>query len=406
MAWTKQRPNGKYQGVCRIPGVGERSAGVFDHEQQAFLAAAKLEEKLRKPGAVDPKSSESTLGDWWHEFDDSRTLAYTSHSAQASIASNHVLPHWESTRLCDIKEIGGLKWIKEMASDRGGQGCLCTKEKKSVWLIHLSLQLMNTILNGAVRHERLEKNPFKGIDRPTLPDGLERYATPEEIEAISFQMDGLNATILKTAVGTGMRPGEIFGLHRRRVNFDQGMIHVTEQYEQKEKVVKLLKDKESRWVPMDHDLGKTLWHFYNRPGEVRATCGITHLSGPCTGDLLFRGPRGAPISSKEWGRGPFSRAKVSAGIEGRFRVYDLRHTYASWLLQQDVTLPELMLLLGHSEYEMTLRYAHFAKKQVFDQVRAALGRHRRGLRRDAGRDANAVTQGYAALYSSPGEEAI
>lgn len=57
-----------------------------------------------------------------------------------------------------------------------------------------------------------------------------------------------------------------------------------------------------------------------------------------------------------------------AGIE-KFRVHDLRHTCASWMVQQGVPLLEVRDVLGHSSIEMTERYAHLAP----DKLRSAVG---------------------------------
>lgn len=54
------------------------------------------------------------------------------------------------------------------------------------------------------------------------------------------------------------------------------------------------------------------------------------------------------------------RALECAGIERSFRWHDLRHTWASWHVQNGTPLQELMELGSLASYDMVLRYAHLA----------------------------------------------
>ncbi len=56
-------------------------------------------------------------------------------------------------------------------------------------------------------------------------------------------------------------------------------------------------------------------------------------------------------------------AAVRAGIEGHFRLYDLRHTFATRAVASGADLPTLSALLGHASILMTMRYVHPAAEQ-------------------------------------------
>ena len=76
-----------------------------------------------------------------------------------------------------------------------------------------------------------------------------------------------------------------------------------------------------------------------------------------------RHPEKAVRSNDHW----FKPALKAAGISN-FRWHDIRHTFASWLVQDGVPLDRVSKLLGHKSLTMTMRYAHLAPNQLHADV--------------------------------------
>ncbi|WP_038777289.1 site-specific integrase [Burkholderia pseudomallei] len=67
----------------------------------------------------------------------------------------------------------------------------------------------------------------------------------------------------------------------------------------------------------------------------------------------------------------FVAACARAGIEN-FRIHDLRHTFASWLVMEGVSLYVVKDLLGHSSITVTERYAHLSPDHGREAVQKLL----------------------------------
>jgi integrase len=72
---------------------------------------------------------------------------------------------------------------------------------------------------------------------------------------------------------------------------------------------------------------------------------------------------------------PWRRIRAKAGLED-VRIHDLRHTYASNAVMSGLSIPMVGKILGHSQIQTTMRYAHFADEPVreaADKVSQQLG---------------------------------
>lgn len=76
------------------------------------------------------------------------------------------------------------------------------------------------------------------------------------------------------------------------------------------------------------------------------------------------GKVGERVKALDW---LFRKAVKLAEIEN-FRIHDLRHTFASWLVSEGVELVKVRDLLGHSSIKMTERYAHLMPDRLHGAV--------------------------------------
>jgi integrase len=87
-------------------------------------------------------------------------------------------------------------------------------------------------------------------------------------------------------------------------------------------------------------------------------------------DHVFPSARcpGRPV---EGVRTAWARAKLAAGLPADLRLHDLRHNYASLLINSGWTLQEVGQLLGHTQLATTARYAHLRQDRLVEAANVA-----------------------------------
>jgi integrase len=231
--------------------------------------------------------------------------------------------------------------------------------------------LLSASLKAAVLAGKIAASPCVSIALPRKPPPDERYLTWEEVEAITHFLQPRDSLLVWFLVGTGVRWGEGVGAHRHRLDLERRRLDVHEVWDQRTREVKPYpKGRQKRSVPLPAWLVERLKSYI--PDEpARASCGSPHRQGSrCRSGLILPGRDGKVIDYDMWRRTRWLDACAKAKI-GDVTIHDLRHTYASWLLQSGVTLEALCDLLGHASLQTTMRYAHLADTQ-WDAVRAAL----------------------------------
>ncbi|WP_082406012.1 tyrosine-type recombinase/integrase [Microbacterium sp. No. 7] len=349
MPWTQQLPSGNWRGLYRDRDGKARSAGTYPHKEKALAKAMDAEEQAALPGWRDPRAAARKWGDWCDEWLDSRETS----QAEASLLKNHITPHWADVPLADITRFGVKSWARQLSTPKaaGGKGLAESSVQRVVRTFSVSL-------SAAIDAEIIATNPCFRLRLDPGETDVMRFFSRKKVgrwlSKLEEQGRAEDAAMLAVLVGCGLRWGEMAGLRPARVNVKRRMLRVTHTRLQNGEPKKYPKGRKIRDVPIPAWVAALVKPYVKRGGEW----------------VFMR------TNSSNWRRDVWT----PLGTGGR--IHDLRHTYASWLLQDGVEMAEVAKLMGHSSVRVTERYAHIALVPS-EKVDAALTDPRRVAKRVA-----------------------
>jgi len=264
--------------------------------------------------------------------------------------------------------------------------------KNTVRLIRAAL---STVLSDAVDDGYLATNPAFGAGRKRgkKADALTQAERLQKIRPLSWTdrdallpeaaSDRRHFALFATVVKAGLRPGEGFALKPMDIDFKNQTLRV-DRAATDHGQVKDTKTHETRTVDLTPDLSATLKRHLTwlRAEALRAGRGEPEWLFPRADGTLM---------NKDYAAGVFRRLLKRAGLP-HYRVYDLRHTFASLLLAESAPITYVSAQLGHSSPATTMRfYAHWIPSQGKRWVNA-LDRKPKGRQRDAASESGALVE--------------
>ena len=224
------------------------------------------------------------------------------------------------------------------------------KQKAAPKTIVLELSNLSHMLKMAIRWRYIERNVAELVEKPKVVRNSPRFLSQYEIQRMIQGAHGSHIyPLIVTALHTGMRKSELLNLKWSDVDFDQGTITVQSK---KDWHTKNYKSRVLQLTPVLLDALLEQLREYRMQEIV------------CDYVFTWKGER-----IKQDIRRSFRTALRSAGLVGsNVTLHTLRHTFASQLVMAGVPLREVQALMGHANYETTLRYAHLAEDHVKKQV--------------------------------------
>lgn len=224
-----------------------------------------------------------------------------------------------------------------------------------------------SIFKAAVRNGRIPRSPCVDI---RLPPKAVKEIDPLDAQAVTALADALPrryAAIPKLVAGTGLRPGEVFGLETDCVNFLRKVVRVRQQLvtsTTKGCPAYLGETKTPQSVRTVPVTGATIdmlaAHLAEFPAKSVEIEDRTDPRRPCrrTADLLFTTSRGTPLTRHTW-TDIWSPAARAIGLPPRTGLHIVRHTYASAQIRFGESPKTVQKLLGHASPTITMNtYLH------------------------------------------------
>jgi integrase len=216
--------------------------------------------------------------------------------------------------------------------------------------------ILGQVMAYAVRHNYINNNPVRDAEKPKWSsdmakpqiDGKFRILTPPEIKAfLNAVEDRKFQVLLKLAVFSGVRAGELYGLKWTDVDWFNNQIQIQRTFN----TGKWYKPK-TKSSNRKIDLGPAMmaelkkWKLACPPNKF---------------NLIFPNNVGNPMTHDNVVKRHFRPALKKAGLPV-IRFHNLRHTYASLLIEQGENIKYIQTQLGHSSPSITLDvYAHLMK---------------------------------------------
>ena len=338
-------------------------ATLFSYSQAQTRAREFFERKARElAGHIEPSagpySVASVLKDYFAERERRGSKGLAKDRAAAKV---RILPALGEIELAKLTTKRIRDWQADLATapklaraGRAGRKSapVDTKDADAVRARRSTANRTLTVLKAALNHAYHEGRvstddawrkvkPFREADAPIV-----RFLSDDECRRLANACDGRFRDLVRAALLTGCRYGELTRMRASDFSPEAGTIAVRESKTGKPRHVALT------------DEGRALFEALT--------------AGKTGRDAIF-----ARDDGEAWGpshqQRPLEAASKRAKIEPAATFHILRHSYASALAMHGVPMGVIAAQLGHADTRMTEKhYAHLAPSYVADTVRAAL----------------------------------
>lgn len=341
-------PKGESYRVRFTPPGRKQTSRTFDRwvEAEAFAnlvhlrgpqVACQLIEKPKQEVEATP-----TVAQWAMDYIDGLTgVTEGTRRDYRSYVRGTIAPVLGDIPITLLARLDVSRWINSM--ERRGLSGKTIKNRHA---------FLSASVRAAVRANLIPDNVAEGVRLPRQ-DAKTReatYLTPDEYRLILAAMRPDGRPLLVCMAGTGMRIGEATALQVRDLSLAGSEPTV--------RVVRAWKHTDDNTPELGPPKSKKGKRTITLSDPVAALLGEL-AAGRDGHDWLLLNPKGGAWRQNQWREDYWHPAVRASGIGKRPTPHDLRHSHASWLIAQGVSLPVIQQRLGHEKITTTVdTYGH------------------------------------------------
>jgi integrase len=264
------------------------------------------------------------------------------------LLGNYILPLFRDCRADEIKR-SKVRDFLEKKINESFASCTVTHMKN----------VISGVLNLAIDDETISVNPAHRLGKVIKSKRLQLEADPLRKEELSNLLKTFETEFPKhyplalTLARTGMRLGEALAVKWSDIDFNSRFIKVQRGFSRGK--IETPKNGKTRRVDMSRQLAECLLNLKEQRTIEGLKDGLAEIP-----QWVFVSDAGKPLIANVWRRDIFRKALQRAKMR-KIRIHDLRHTYASLLIQTGESLAYIRDQLGHHSIKVTVDiYGHLA----------------------------------------------
>jgi site-specific recombinase XerD len=214
----------------------------------------------------------------------------------------------------------------------------------SVYAARKDLINLSSAFKKAITDNHLKENPCDGIKRIKIPEKQLKFFKKEEyLKLLKVIDDEQFRNMIEVSIDTGLRQMELLIIKWEHVNLEDKLITLNNHGY-------ITKGKRVRSIPMTRKVYEILNEMFKEKKK----------------EYVF-------IKDGEKYRQNYVTKKFKSyvrlvDINQRLNWHSLRHSFASWLVQRNVSIYQVSKLLGHQDIKTTEIYAHVRNEDLREAI--------------------------------------